>query len=84
MLAPDPRHSQFPGKHTHLKRQEESLFARHCPLNFKLDDLCGRTRVGDRHAKMLSRGPRIIGQGARTGALGHPSQARLTRATDKF
>jgi hypothetical protein len=80
MLAPDPRRSQFAGKHTHLKRREESLFARHCPLNLKLDDSCGRTRVGDMHAKMLSRGPRIIGQGARTGTLAHPSQTRLTRA----
>ena len=49
MLAPDPLLGEFPGEQTHLKRQQDALFSRHCPQNFELNSLCGGTGVGVGH-----------------------------------
>ena len=56
MLMPDPLLGEFPGEQAHLQRQQDALFSRHCPLNFKLDSLRRRAGVGVGHGVNVTTG----------------------------
>src|SRR5438552_2143748 len=54
MLAPDTLLGEFPGEQAHIKRQQDALFSRHRPQNFKLDSLRRRTGIGVGHEENVT------------------------------
>lgn len=51
MILPDSRHCQFSSKHAHFKRQEQTLFSWHRPLNLDLESSCGEGCIGAGHGQ---------------------------------